>query len=147
VVVVPYTKSLWVDLPVRVDDPSSRDDRFILASKDGAFRVVRTIADDRIRGDRHLTLEFFGLEPGQSYTLTHEPGEGQPVRVMFENVSYEEIFPKSQAKKQQFEEPEEFGLDPEMWAPWIPEAQMETEQEGEEIHLHSSDLPEEDDGP
>ena len=25
VVIVPYTKSLWVDLPVRVDDPSARE--------------------------------------------------------------------------------------------------------------------------
>jgi uncharacterized Zn-binding protein involved in type VI secretion len=116
VVLVPYTKSLWVDLPVRVDDADARDDEFVLESKDGSFRQVRTIADDRIHGDRGLTLEFYGLEPGQSYTLAHHLGKDQPVRMMFEDVSYEEIFAKGE-RKRQFEEPAELDIDPEMWEP------------------------------
>jgi hypothetical protein len=117
VVVVPYTKSLWVDLPVRVDDPATRDDQFVLESKDGSFRVVKTIADDRIHGDRHLTLEFFGLEPGKSYTLKHHLGKDLPVRTIFEEVLYEEIFPKAAPKKRQFEEPTELHIDPDLYEP------------------------------
>jgi hypothetical protein len=117
VVVVPYTKSLWVDLPVRVDDPAARDDEFVLESKDGSFRLVRTIADDRIHGDRHLTLEYFGLEPGKSYTLTHHLGKDLPVRTIFADLSYEEIFPKAAPKKRQFEEPAELDIDPKLYEP------------------------------
>jgi len=116
-VVVPYTKSLWVDLPVRVNDPNARDDEFVLESKDGTFRVVKTIADDRIHGDRHLTLEYFGLEPGKSYTLTHHPGKDLPVRTIFEDLSYEEIFPRNAPKNRQFEEPAEIDIDPELYEP------------------------------
>ena len=118
VVVVPYTKSLWVDLPVRVDSPDARDDEFVLESKDGAFRVVKTIADDRIHGDRQLTLEFFGLEPGKSYTLTHHLGKYRPVRAIFEDLTYEELFPKDPPrKKRQIEKSAELDIDPEMWEP------------------------------
>jgi hypothetical protein len=135
VVVVPYTKSLWVDLPVRVDDPSARDDEFVLASKDGGFRVVKTIADDRIHGDRHLTLEYFGLEPGKSYTLTHHLGKDLPVRTIFEEVSYEEIFPKKGLKKNPIEEPAEIDVDPDKGEPWIAGHDIELEEEGDEIAL------------
>jgi len=118
VVVVPYTKSLWVDLPVRVDNPEARDDEFVLESKDGALRVVKTIADDRIHGDRHLTLEFFGLEPGKSYTLTHHLGKDQSVRTIFEDLTYEEIFPKDPPKKKrQTEKSAKLDIDPEMLDP------------------------------
>ncbi len=138
VVVVPYTKSLWVDLPVRVDDPESRDDQFILESKDGSYRTVKTIADDRIHGDRHLSLEFFGLEPGRSYTLTHHLGKDEAVRTLFESVSYEEIFPKAATKKRQFEEPDEFGLHPEGHSPWLACAQIEPDDEEDEVQLHEN---------
>ena len=117
VVVVPYTKSLWVDLPVRVHDPNARDDQFVLESKDGGFRVVKTIADDRIHGDRHLTLEFYGLEPGKSYTLTHHLGKDLPVRTIFEELSYEEMFPKNAPKKRQIEEPADLDIDSELYEP------------------------------
>jgi hypothetical protein len=118
VVVVPYTKSLWVDIPVRVDDPDARDDEFVLESKDGAFRAVKTIADDRIRGDRHLTLEFFGLEPGKRYTLMHHLGKDQPVRTIFEDQTYEDIFPrKPPKKKRQTEKAATIDIDPEMLDP------------------------------
>jgi uncharacterized Zn-binding protein involved in type VI secretion len=136
VVVVPYTKSLWVDLPVRVDDPNARDDEFVLESKDGGFRVVKTIADDRIHGDRSLTLEFFGLEPGKSYTLTHHLGKDLPVRTIFEDQSYEEIFPKNAVKKMHFEEPAEFGVDADMSEPWIASEGIDFEADGEEMQLH-----------
>ncbi len=142
VVVVPYTKSLWVDLPVRVDDPSTRDDEFVLASKDGSFRVVRTIADDRIHGDRHLTLELFGLAPGQSYTLTHHPGNDLPVRTIFENLTYEEIFPKSAPRKKPIEEPAEFGLHPEMWPPWMSFDGPQPAEDGDDTELHDWPPPE-----
>jgi hypothetical protein len=132
-VVVPYTKSLWVDLPVRVDDPEARDDEFVLESKDGAFRVVKTIADDRIHGDRHLTLEYFGLEPGKSYTLTHHLGKDLPVRTIFEELSYEEIFPKKMAKKKPIEEPAEIDIDPDKEEPWFAGESVELEDEGDEI--------------
>jgi uncharacterized Zn-binding protein involved in type VI secretion len=98
VVVVPYTKSLWVDLPVRVDDPDTRDDEFVLHSEDGSYRVTLTIADDRIAGDEGLTLEYYGLEPGKSYTLTHHLGDGLPSRILFTDLSYEELFPKAGGK-------------------------------------------------
>jgi hypothetical protein len=118
VVVVPYTKSLWVDIPVRVDSPDARDDEFVLESKDGAFRVVKTIADDRIRGDRHLTLEFFGLEPGKSYTLTHHLGKDQPVRAIFEDLTYEELFPNvPPKKKRRSKKPTKIDIDPKMSEP------------------------------
>jgi hypothetical protein len=118
VVVVPYTKSLWVDIPVRVDSPDARDDEFVLESKDGVFRVVKTIADDRIRGDRQLTLEFFGLEPGKSYTLTHHLGKDQPVRAIFEDLTYEELFPKDPPKKKRrSKKPTKIDIDPKAWEP------------------------------
>jgi hypothetical protein len=135
VVVVPYTKSLWVDLPVRVDDPSARDDEFVLASKDGSFRVVKTIADDRIRGDRHLTLEYFGLEPGKSYTLTHHLGKDLPVRTIFEGQSYKDIFPKSAPKKRPLEEPAEIDVDADTGDPRVASEDIELEDEGDEIVL------------
>ena len=116
--VVPYTKSLWVDIPVRVDSPDARDDEFVLESKDGSFRVVKTIADDRIRGDRQLTLEFFGLEPGKSYTLTHHLGKDQPVREIFEDLTYEVLFPKDPPKKKRrSKKPTKIDIDPTMWEP------------------------------
>jgi hypothetical protein len=117
VVVVPYTKSLWVDLPVRVDDPDARDDQFVLESKDGSFCLKRTIADDRIHGDHGLTLEFYGFEPGKSYTLTHHLGKDQPARIIFEEVSYEELFAKDNGKTRQLEDPVELDIDPEMGEP------------------------------
>ena len=49
-----------------------------MACKDGAFRVVKTIADDRIRGDRQLTLEFFGLEPGTTQEVSLHDGICEP---------------------------------------------------------------------
>jgi hypothetical protein len=120
VVVVPYTQSLWVDIPVRVESPDARDDEFILESKDGSLRVVKTIADDRIRGDGQLTLEFFGLEPGKSYTLTHHLGKDQPVRLIFEELTYDDLFPKDPPKmkrKRRSEKPTKIDIDPEMWQP------------------------------
>ena len=118
VVVVPYTKSLWVDIPVRVDSPDASDDEFVLESKDGAYRVVKTIADDRIRGDRQLTLEFFGLEPGKSYTLTHHLGKDQPVRAIFEDLTYEALFPKDPPKKKRrSKKPTKIDIDPKAWEP------------------------------
>lgn len=136
VVVVPYTKSLWVDLPVRVNDPDARDDEFVLASKDGSFRVVRTIADDRIHGDRHLTLEFYGLEPGKSYTLTHHLGKDLPVRTIFEEVSYEEIFPKSAPKKRLIEDPAEIDTDPDKGEPWMASEIIQPDKGDAEMDLH-----------
>ena len=132
-VVVPYTKSLWVDLPVRVDDPAARDDEFVLESKDGRFRVVKTIADDRIHGDRHLTLEYFGLEPGKTYTLTHHLGKELPVRTIFEDLSYEEIFPKNAPKKRPIEDPAEIDIEPDKGEPWVAGESIELEDEGDEI--------------
>jgi uncharacterized Zn-binding protein involved in type VI secretion len=137
VVVVPYTKSLWVDLPVRVDDPDSRNDEFVLESKDGSYRMVKTIADDRIRGDRHLTLEFFGLESGKSYTLTHHLGSDQPSRTVFQEIPYEEIFAVNPHPKTSFEEPTALDIDSDMWAPRLGDDQIRLAEEGEEFPLHS----------
>jgi hypothetical protein len=141
VVVVPYTKSLWIDLPVRVDAPDARDDEFVLASKDGSFRLVRTIADDRIHGDRHLTLEFYGLEPGKSYTLTHHLGKDAPVRTIFEELTYEEIFPKAAPKKRQIEESTELDIDPEMYEPRNDFRPIRLEEPEEEIELSNAPEP------
>jgi hypothetical protein len=141
-VVVPYTKSLWVDLPVCVDDPNARDDEFVLESKDGAFRVVRTIADDRIHGDRHLTLEYFGLEPGKSYTLTHHLGKDLPVRTIFADLTYEEIFPKNAPKKRPIEDPAEFGIDPDKGEPWMTSEIVQPEEGDAEMDLHDWPPPE-----
>jgi hypothetical protein len=135
VVVVPYTKSLWVDLPVRVHDPNARDDQFVLESKDGGFRAVKTIADDRIHGDRHLTLEYFGLEPGKSYTLTHHLGKALPVRTIFADLPYEEIFPKKTARKKLIEELAELDIDSNKGEPWVAGESIELEDEGNEIAL------------
>jgi uncharacterized Zn-binding protein involved in type VI secretion len=136
VVVVPYTKSLWVDLPVRVDDPDARDDEFVLESKDGSLRVARTIADDRIHGDRHLTLEFFGIEPGK-----HHPGKDQPARIMFEDVTYEEIFPKAGQKPKQFEELDDFGLEPGA-PPWVTCPMIPPDEEESDLELKDWPPPE-----
>jgi uncharacterized Zn-binding protein involved in type VI secretion len=135
VVVVPYTKSLWVDLPVRVDRPDARDDQFVLESKDGSFRQKRTIADDRINGDHGLTLEFYGLEPGKSYTLKHHMGEGQPVRTMFEDLPYEEIFPKDRPKLRQIEDADDFGLE-DASEPWVRHETIPPEEDGLDLELH-----------
>jgi hypothetical protein len=141
-VVVPYTKSLWVDLPVRVNDPKARDDEFVLESKDGAYRVVKTIADDRIHGDRHLTLEYFGLEPGKCYTLTHHLGKDLPVRTIFADMSYEEIFPKSAPKMRPIEDPAEFGIDPDKGEPWMTSEIVQPDEGDAEMDLHDWPPPE-----
>lgn len=97
-VVVPYMRSLWVDLPVRVRDPDAQDDKFVLSSKDRSYEVTRTIADDRERGDLGLTLEFCGLQPGGVYTLRHDQGPNLPTKTVFEDVPFEELFPESRPR-------------------------------------------------
>jgi hypothetical protein len=99
-------------------------------------RVSTTIADDRIHGDRHLTLEYFGLEPGKSYSLTHHMGKDLPVRTIFEALSYEEIFPKKTARKRQIEEPAEIDMDPNKGEPWMTSEIIQSEEGDGEMGLH-----------
>lgn len=91
-VVVPGMLSFWVDLPFDTRDVPTRDDRFVLSSDDGAYKVTRTIKDDRVRGDRMLTLEFSALQKGLTYSLTHDPGaEGSPVK-LFTDRPFEALY-------------------------------------------------------
>ena len=62
-------------------------------------------------------MEFYGLEPGKSYTLTHHLGKDLPVRTIFEELSYEEMFPKNAPKKRQIEEPADLDIDSELYEP------------------------------
>ena len=91
-VVVPGMLSFWVDLPLDTRDLATRDDRFVLSSDDGAYKVARTIKDDRVRGDGMLTLEFPALKKGQTYSLTHEPGaEDSPVKI-FTDRPFDDLY-------------------------------------------------------
>jgi hypothetical protein len=84
--------SFWVDLPLDTRDVATLDDRFVLSSDDGAYKVARTIKDDRVRGDGMLTLEFPALKKGLTYALTHEPGgEDAPVKI-FTDRPFDDLY-------------------------------------------------------
>lgn len=84
-----------VDLWIRLDlDPSEAgrfDDRFTVESTDGSYTSTKTVADDKIPGDRHLDLEYKDLDPDKSYSLKVEEGGGTPPYFVFQGVPYEEL--------------------------------------------------------
>jgi hypothetical protein len=91
-VVVPGMLSFWVDLPLDTREVATRDDSFVLSSDDGAYKVTRTIKDDRVRGDNMLTLEFPALQKGLTYSLTHDPGaEGSPAKI-FTDRKFDDLY-------------------------------------------------------
>jgi hypothetical protein len=84
--------SFWVDLPLDTREVATRDDSFVLSSDDGAYKVTRTIKDDRVRGDNMLTLEFPALQKGLTYSLTHDPGaEGSPAKI-FTDRKFDDLY-------------------------------------------------------
>ncbi len=106
-VALPGGRTFWIDLPIRVRDTSTWNDRFVLRSDDGKYEVAQTVRDDRVRGDEGLTLAFRGVEPGRTYTLLHDPGEGGAIRTIFEGRSYEDLFPKDPPEDEDEDEEEE----------------------------------------
>lgn len=93
-VIVPAMVSFWVDLPIRVRDAATREDRFILRSGDGSYEVVRTVKDDRVRGDDGLTLEFPGIRAGLTYALVHDSRADGRAYSFFEDRPFDEMFPR-----------------------------------------------------
>jgi hypothetical protein len=84
--------SYWLHLPLRRRDGRLADDRFVLHSKDGKYRVERAIRDDHRAGGVGLLLEFPDLRRGLEYTLTHETGEDGVSYELFHELSFEAIF-------------------------------------------------------
>ena len=81
----------WIRLDVDPMDVETFDDRFVLLGVDDAYRVEKTIKDDRVPGDHYVDLRYSGLRAGGRYSLqVFESEESQP-RFVFENVPYEEL--------------------------------------------------------
>jgi len=90
-VFVAQMKTLFVELPMATS--KSGTDSFILRSDDGAYRVVKTVADDLVKDDGVLTLAFAGVFKGPKYTLVHDNGAGQEDEV-FSQWSFADLFPQ-----------------------------------------------------
>jgi hypothetical protein len=82
-----------VDLPFGADNPQFKDDRFVLESADGAYKMVRTPAQAVNPQAHRFTVEFPGLISKKSYTLTHErPGQGR-IGTLFAERAFADLFP------------------------------------------------------
>jgi hypothetical protein len=68
------------------DDPESFDDKAILKGIDFEYEQIRTIHDDRIKGDGLFTVLFTELEQGKKYQLIHD--DGQQKHVVMEEYCY-----------------------------------------------------------
>jgi hypothetical protein len=76
-------------LRIQMDPEAAKqlEEKFILASEDGAFTQTRTADDDLILGDNFIDLRFTGLPIDKAYTLTIE-GKGKPPYAVFKNVPF-----------------------------------------------------------
>ncbi|MBN1600997.1 MAG: hypothetical protein JW915_05265 [Chitinispirillaceae bacterium] len=63
--------TLYVD----PDDPESYDDKAILKGVNFDYEQIKTIADDKVKGDGLFTVRFTGLEKGRKYQLIHDDGQ------------------------------------------------------------------------
>jgi len=84
--------SYWLHLPLNRRDAKLADDKFTLQSKDGKYKLERTVRDDHRHGGVGLLLEFPDLRRGLEYTLTHDPGEDGAVDVVFADLSFDALF-------------------------------------------------------
>jgi hypothetical protein len=67
------------------------EDVFILKSSDGTYKKELKVADDKIKNDEKLTLEYTGLTKGKQYTLQYIHFDSNEGMVYFENVSFEDL--------------------------------------------------------
>lgn len=98
--VVPLGK-LRLRFPIDPNDKNdleiSKDDRFFLKSSDGKYKSKKTIADDQIKNNRCLDLEFTGLYRNGVYTLVverpaeNQDGEDYILYTVFANMPYREL--------------------------------------------------------
>jgi hypothetical protein len=84
--------SYWLHLPINRRDAEAADDTFTLRSKDGKYKVERTVRDNHRHGGLGLLLEFPDLRRGLVYKLVHDPGEDGEPNVLFEDMSLDAIF-------------------------------------------------------
>jgi hypothetical protein len=82
---------VMIRLDVDPNDASTHDDRFILESTDGTYRVEKTIQDDLVPGDKYLDLHYSGLHRDKSYRLEVVASGDSAPEIIFENVSYQEL--------------------------------------------------------
>ncbi len=91
--VVLKKKKLFVRLPIDPNSGEADGCRFILKSADGGemYRQEKTVADDKIAGNKSVDLEYTDLIADVWYTLEVEHADG--VRyIVFQDVSYGDMF-------------------------------------------------------
>ena len=85
---------LHLRLDVDPADSSTIDDKFVLVGLDGsarAYEQTRTTKDDVEHGDHFLDLIYTDLIPDLAYSLEIDTGDGEPKRICFENVPWNEL--------------------------------------------------------
>jgi len=76
---------------VNPDLPEAADDKFVLSTADGAWSQTKTIRDDKLPGNATLELEYRDLPPGQTFTLTVDPGAQGGPYPLFQNVRFDDL--------------------------------------------------------
>lgn len=82
----PIRKELRFDLALDPSTPGLEDDVFVLSSGDGTYNMSKSVKDDKVPGDKKLTLVFPGVSDGKTYTLS-QVHDGEET-VLVPEVSY-----------------------------------------------------------
>ena len=95
-VIVPAFRTLWIEIPRAADDEDSLTaQRFTLKSDDGQYQPLKgTAADDPVKDDEVVTMEFPGVFVGPKYALVHQAGGDSAVEV-FSAQPFEALFPET----------------------------------------------------
>lgn len=83
------TQIFCINLEIDPNDSASYDDKYTLYSTDEgqSYNQVRTIKDDKVPGDKRITLEYSDIIEELNYTLEIDPGiDGEKYNV-FNNIS------------------------------------------------------------
>ncbi len=92
IVLVVHT-TIQIELEIDPNAASSFDDKYILFSTDEARSYYQelTVKDDKIDGDKKITLEYDGIKEELRYSLKIDTGDEEEPYFLFENASYSEL--------------------------------------------------------
>lgn len=84
------TSSFYLRILMNPEEAMKLEEKFILASADGAFTQIRTAADDLILGDNFIDLRFTDLPTDLAYTLKIEIKD-RPAYTVFKDVPFAKL--------------------------------------------------------
>jgi len=85
--------TIVINLDINPDEASSFDDKYTLYSTDESklYKKTLIVKDDKIEGDKFITLYYTGIYTDLLYTMEVDPGADGKKYNVFENFSFDKL--------------------------------------------------------